>query len=65
MITPSSLAAFSPVQPAPRATPVAATSPARAPDTAPKVLQSLPQGASGGTPPTRNTPRGSLLDLSV
>jgi hypothetical protein len=43
---------------------VAAANPAARADTAqtqPKPLQALPPGAA----PTRHTPRGSLLDLSV
>ncbi len=64
MISPSSLAAFTPaIQPQSPATRVAATTAARA-DTAGSVqkpLQALPSGQT----PSRATPRGSLLDLSV
>jgi hypothetical protein len=65
MISPSTLAAFSPgvtSAPAGAATRVSA-SPVRekAPDATQKALQSLAPGAA----PARNTPRGSLLDVSV
>jgi hypothetical protein len=65
MISPSTLAAFS--NGITSATAAAATrvsaAPVRekTPDAAQKALQSLAPGAS----PARNTPRGSLLDLSV
>ncbi len=71
MITSSTLTAFAPAvgpaAPPPgtsQATRVAAANPAARADTAqtqPKPLQALPPGAA----PTRHTPRGSLLDLSV
>ena len=64
MISPSSLAAFTPAIQAPsQATRVAAPTAARADTTGSvqKPLQTLPSGSQ----PTRATPRGSLLDLSV
>jgi hypothetical protein len=63
MITPSSLSALAPTAIPPQGTRVAAPAAARAQPAVPaqKPLQSLQPGS---TPP-RNTPRGSLLDLSV
>ncbi len=63
MISPSSLSAFSAANGVSPATRVAAPSAARAPsvDAVQKTLQTAPQG----NPPSRNAPRGSLLDLSV
>ena len=64
MISPSSLSAFSAANGISPATRVAApTSSARAPS--PDTVQKSLQAAPSGSPPSRVTPRGSLLDLSV
>ena len=64
MISPSSLSAFSPaIQSPSSATRVAAPTAARA-DTQTQVQKPL-QTQPSGSAPSRATPRGSLLDLSV
>ena len=63
MISPSSLSAFSAANGISPATRVAAPAAARAPSV--EAVQKTLQPAPSGTPPSRATPRGSLLDLSV
>ncbi len=65
MIAPSSLSAFSAANGVTAASPATrVAAPARAPSTDVAQQKTL-QAAPSGTPPSRSTPRGSLLDLSV